>query len=149
MPDNRWHDDPSLLPALKQMMWETMSERARTVNWSEIPCEEVYPGITRQVVQGERQTLVRYIYQPESVFPQHHHPQEQVTAVLSGRIEFDVAGEVRTLTAGDVAVIPGDTPHGARVIGDEVVETLNNLSPRRDEAPGPGQSELPNSTSKS
>lgn len=136
---NDWHDDPQLLPLLKQMMWKTMAERAGAVNFREIPSEEVYPGITRQVVQGERQTLVRYVYQPGSVFPMHQHPQEQITAVLSGRIEFDVDGTVAALGAGDVAIIPGDTPHGARVIGDVVVETLNNLSPRRDQAPGPGR----------
>ena len=97
---NRWHDNPEMLPLLKRLMLETMRERASQVNWSEIPLEEVYPGITRQVVQGERQTLVRYVYQPGSVFPEHHHPQEQVTTVLSGRIEFDVAGALATLGPG-------------------------------------------------
>jgi quercetin dioxygenase-like cupin family protein len=136
---NRWHDNPEMLPLLKRLMLDTMTERARNVNWSEIPREEVYPGIMRQVVQGERQTLVRYVYQPGSVFPQHHHPQEQVTSVLTGLIEFDVAGTIATLGPGDVAIIPADTPHGARVHGDEVVETLNNLSPRREQGPGPGR----------
>ncbi len=138
-PVDRWHDDPTLLPTLKLMMWETMTERSKAVNWNEIPSEEVYPGITRQTVQGERQTLVRYVYQPGSVFPVHQHPQEQITAVLSGAIEFTVAGETATLGTGDVAIIPGDTPHGARVTGNDIVETLNNMSPRRDQAPAPEQ----------
>ncbi len=67
------------------------------------------------------------------------HPQEQITTVLSGAIEFDVDGTILTLQSGDVAIIPGDTPHGARVTGGEVVETLNNMSPRREQSPGPGQ----------
>lgn len=137
MPVNPWHDDPELLPRLKKMMWQTMAERSNTMNWNEIPIEQVYTGITRQVVQGERQTLVRYIYQPGSVFPTHQHPQEQITAVLTGEIEFDVAGAIARLGPGDIAIIPGNTPHGARVTGVKVVETLNNLSPRRDQAPGP------------
>lgn len=107
------------------------------MNWDQIPVEEVYPGITRQVVQGERQTLVRYVYQPGSVFPQHQHPQEQITAVLSGVVEFNVDGQRLVMSAGDVEVIPGDTPHGAKVLGDVAVETLNNLSPRREQSPGP------------
>jgi quercetin dioxygenase-like cupin family protein len=111
---------------------------ATRANWAEIPPEEVYPGITRQVIQGEKQTMVRYVYAPESVFPEHHHPQEQITTVLTGRIEFDIAGDTVTFGPGDVGVIPSDTPHGARVIGDETVETINTLSPRRDESPGPG-----------
>ncbi|MBX6341244.1 MAG: cupin domain-containing protein [Thermomicrobiaceae bacterium] len=114
-----------------------MGSQAESVNWADVPREEVYPGIARQAVHGERQTLVRYVYQPGAVFPVHQHPQEQVTAVLSGQIEFEVAGRRLTLGPGDVAVIPGDTPHGARVVGDAVVETLNALSPRREQGPGP------------
>ncbi len=107
-------------------------------NWTDIPAEEVYPGITRQVLHGERQTMIRYVYAPGSVFPEHHHPQEQITTVLTGQIEFTVDGHDVVFSAGDTGVIPGGTPHGARVIGDETVETINSLSPRRDAAPGPG-----------
>ncbi len=107
------------------------------INWSEIEPENVYPGITRQVVHGERQTMVRYVYAPGSVFPEHRHPQEQITTILSGEIEFTIAGASRVFRPGDTGVIPGDTPHGARVVGDQTVETINSLSPRRETAPGP------------
>ena len=108
---------------------------ARHVVWADIVSEEVYPGIARQVVDGDRQTLVRYVYQPGVVFPVHSHPEEQITAVLSGSIRFDVAGEPVTLSAGEVAVIPPNIPHGATVISDGPVETLNALSPRRSQHP--------------
>jgi quercetin dioxygenase-like cupin family protein len=108
-----------------------------SASWAELPQTEVYPGIARQAIDGERQTLVRYVYQPGSVFPEHRHPEEQITTVLSGRIQFTVNGETITLTAGDVAVIPANVPHGARVIGDLVVETFNALSPRRTAHPAP------------
>lgn len=109
----------------------------RAISWSTLPATDVYPGITRQVFDGERQTMVRYVYQPGAVFPEHHHPEEQITVVLSGEIEFTVAGEVMTLSAGQAAVIPSGTPHGACVIGNHVVETFNALSPRRDHHPAP------------
>jgi quercetin dioxygenase-like cupin family protein len=113
----------------------------QTASWSDLPVEEVYPGITRQVVNGDRQTMVRYSYQPGSVFPAHAHPQEQVTVVISGDIEFTVAGQQYRLHAGDVAVIPGGVEHGARVTGSQVVETFNALSPKRDRSPGPAEKE--------
>lgn len=112
-----------------------MSDAARTMNWRDVLEETVLPGITRAVVHGERQTIVRYRYEPDAIFPEHSHPQEQVTVVISGRIAFDVAGERRILGPGDVAVIPGGVPHGAEVIGPEVVDTINALSPRRETAP--------------
>jgi quercetin dioxygenase-like cupin family protein len=111
-------------------------------SWDRVPAEAVLPGITRWVVDGERQTLVRYRYEPGSVFPVHAHPEEQITAILSGQIEFVTAGTTQLLVAGDIAVLPGGTEHGAHVVGDEPVETLNALAPRRPHPPTfPGRPE--------
>lgn len=108
---------------------------ATHVRWSELPPETVFPGITRQTLHGARQTLVRYVYQPGAVFPVHQHPEEQITVVVSGRIRFEIAGNVVELGPGEAAVIPPDVPHGAVVVGEVVVETFNTLSPRRAAAP--------------
>jgi quercetin dioxygenase-like cupin family protein len=106
-----------------------------TVRWRDTPPEEVLPGITRRVVHGDRQSMVQYLYAPGSVFPRHAHPEEQVTLVVRGRIRFEFDDRTVALGPGEVAVIPGGVPHGARVIGDEEVETYNALSPRRDQNP--------------
>lgn len=108
---------------------------ARTLSWEEVEQSEPLPGITRQTVHGDQQSVVRYVYAPGSVFPIHQHPQEQITLVLSGTIAFTVEGERVVLGPGDVAVIPGNVPHGAVVEGDETVVTLNTMSPRRTEDP--------------
>lgn len=105
------------------------------IDWSSIEPVDVMTGVTRQTIDGANQTLVRYVYQPGAVFPVHHHPQEQITVVFSGVISFSIDNETVTLTAGEVAVIPGNCPHGACVIGDDVVETLNLLSPKRENHP--------------
>jgi quercetin dioxygenase-like cupin family protein len=102
-----------------------MDALASTWDWSEVEAFEAYPGISRQTLTGRSATLVRYIYQPGSVFPPHAHPDEQLTVVHSGVIEFEVDGRAVTLRAGQVAVIAGGVPHGARVVGDEVVVTDN------------------------
>ncbi len=103
--------------------------------WNALPTEEVLPGIARQVVHGARQSVVRYVYAPGAIFPIHAHPEEQVTVVVSGRIAFEIAGADYELGPGEVAVIPANVPHGARVVGDETVETFNALSPRRETGP--------------
>lgn len=111
-----------------------MSEPS-AIDWNAIPVEHPLDGIARQTVNGANQTLVRYIYQPGSVFPVHSHPEEQITVVLSGSIDFTVGGSALTLSAGEVTLIPSNTPHGAMVTGAEVVETLNTMSPLRTMAP--------------
>jgi quercetin dioxygenase-like cupin family protein len=107
-----------------------------TASWGDLPIEAVQPGVTRQVLSGDQQTVIHYHYAPGSVFPEHHHPQEQVTVVLSGLLEFAIAGRQHQLAPGDLIIIPGGVPHGARVLGDVPVESINTLSPRRDVHPG-------------
>ena len=106
-------------------------EPVQVARWDDLSTEVVYPGVRRQCVDAERMTVVRYTYAPGSVFPAHSHPEEQVTMVLSGEIEFDVAGATVQAGAGSVILIPSGVVHGARVLGDLEVETLNALSPRR------------------
>jgi quercetin dioxygenase-like cupin family protein len=96
-------------------------------------------------LHGASQTLVRYVYQPGSVFPIHQHPEEQITVVLSGTIDFTVDGYPVVLSAGECALIPANTPHGATVTGSVVVETLNTMSPRRSAAPEVGSTGETNS----
>ncbi len=93
------------------------------------------PGVARQTLHGERATLVRYRYAPGSVFPVHAHPEEQMTVVLRGTLVFVVDGTEIVGEPGAVIVIPGGVPHGARVVGDAEVETLNVFAPRREQAP--------------
>ena len=96
---------------------------ASVTTWESVPAVEVYPGVTRQTVSGASATVVRYSYAPGSVFPMHSHHEEQVTIIHAGRIIFTVAEDELELGAGQIAVIAGGVPHGARVVGDELVVT--------------------------
>ena len=112
-----------------------MSDVVVVVAWDDVATETVGPGIQRQTIHGERQTLVRYQYAPGSIFPVHSHPEEQITIVLSGAITFEMDDQAVTLGPGQIATIPGGVSHGASVSGSEPVETINTLSPRRASAP--------------
>lgn len=105
-----------------------MADPARVVNWDQIEASEVFPGVVRQALTSSASTIVRYTYHPGCTFPTHHHPEEQITVVHSGEIEFTVAGETVTLRAGQVAVIPGGVPHGARVTAEQTVVTDNYIA---------------------
>jgi len=111
------------------------------IDWKSVPVEHPLEGVARQTIHGASQTLIRYLYRPGSVFPIHQHPEEQITIVLSGSIDFTVAGESLTLSAGECALIPANIPHGAVVTGSEVVETLNTMSPPRTVAPRVGSTD--------
>lgn len=106
-----------------------MSEtKVSVAAWNDIEATEVYPGIVRQVVTTTDCTIIRYTYHPGCVFPVHRHPEEQLTIVHSGEIEFEIDGKMMMLRAGEIAIIPGNVPHGARVVGNEVVVTDNYIA---------------------
>jgi len=105
-----------------------MADPATVIKWDEIEATELFPGVIRQALTTATSTIVRYTYHPGCVFPVHQHPEEQVTIVHSGEIDFEVDGQPVTLRAGQVAVIPGGVPHGARVTTSEVVVTDNYIA---------------------
>ncbi len=105
----------------------------KDLRWEDVPAVSVLPGVTKQMVQGKNGMVIRYCYAPRCVFPDHRHPQEQITVVSKGALEFRVDGKPIMCTEGSLLVIPSGMVHGATVIGDETVESLNFLSPLRTE----------------
>jgi quercetin dioxygenase-like cupin family protein len=110
---------------------EASVEGKQHVCWSDLPAERVMAGVTRQRVDAQHMTVLRYRYEPGAHFPAHSHPEEQVVLVLSGEIEFMVANRPVSAAAGSMLVIPPQTVHSARVLGDTPADTINVLSPRR------------------
>jgi quercetin dioxygenase-like cupin family protein len=87
--------------------------------WSDVEQEQLNPLVQRQFIHGEQAMLTRFVISRGGVIPLHSHPNEQISYVVSGIIEFNFGnGDRRTLNAGDVLVIPGGVPHSAVVLED-------------------------------
>ena len=92
---------------------------------------EITPGLEFRPVLGER-VLVNFVhFEPNTEAPMHTHEEEQVVVVLEGKIEFDVAGEVRTLGPGEVIHAPPHVPHAARTHESSCDEMDVFAPPRR------------------
>jgi quercetin dioxygenase-like cupin family protein len=94
---------------------------ARHLNWSSIAVEHPAEGIERQMVVGEQMMICRFRFAPLLVTPQHMHPHEQMSMVVSGRVRFFVEGEERIALPGDVLHFPSNCLHGATMLDEEVV----------------------------
>lgn len=101
------------------------------IAWEATPLEQAVAGIERRRLDGQQMTLIRYTYDPGAHFPAHSHAEEQVTIVLAGAINFEIDGEITQAGPGDVIFIPGGKAHRAWVPGEEEVDTINVLAPRR------------------
>ena len=94
---------------------------AQHVNWDSIPVERPGEGIERQVVVGQQLMLCRFRFAPNLVTPEHSHPHEQMSIVVSGKVRFFVEGEERVAAPGDVLQFPAGCWHGATMMEEEVV----------------------------
>lgn len=93
----------------------------RHVRWADLAEERVTDVISRKLVTGERMMLAHVYLKKGALVPQHSHHNEQLTYILEGALEFRIGadrGEVVTVRAGEVLVIPGDVPHEALAIED-------------------------------
>ena len=84
------------------------------VQWDGLDPFEMVPGLFFQPVVGDRLMANFVRFEPHTEAPLHWHEEEQITFVLEGELEFEVAGETWMLTRGQAVVIPPNVPHGAR-----------------------------------
>lgn len=115
-------------------------QRAQHLNWSTIPVEHPAEGIERQMFVGEQMMICRFRFAPFLVMPEHSHPPEQMSLVMSGRVRFFIEGKERIAAPGDVLHFPSNCVHGATMMEEEVVlidiftplrEDFLNPDPRR------------------
>jgi len=100
---------------------ESAINGAQHVNWATVPIEHPAEGIERQMVVGQQLMICRFRFTPFLVTPEHRHPHEQMSIVVSGKVRFFVEGEERIAGPGDVLHFSSNTLHGATMMDEEVV----------------------------
>jgi len=92
---------------------------------SETTSQQV-PGITRVDLQSQELSAPgrvmiqnRVELAPEAPAIRHKHPGEEIIYVLEGTLEYDVDGVgPKTYEAGEALMVPAETPHSVRNVGD-------------------------------
>jgi quercetin dioxygenase-like cupin family protein len=72
---------------------------------------EVVPGYRARFVHSDRVTLAYWDIEAGAALPEHAHPHEQLTNVISGKFQLTIAGETHLLEPGLVAEIPPNVLH--------------------------------------
>jgi quercetin dioxygenase-like cupin family protein len=102
-------------------------------SFDQITPEEPYPGVVRRVFDGKGATVTRYDFAPGAQFPLHRHPQEQITLIQQGEVEFTVDGTPLKQSAGDFSIVDPDVEHGLKA-GPNGASILAIVTPRRKDA---------------
>ncbi len=108
-------------------------EEPQKIDWDAQEFAEVRPGIFGATVHTPQLTATLYRYGAGSEWEEHQHPQDQITQVISGAIDFVVDGQAVHMSTGQLAALPGGIPHSATVPADGPAVTLNVFTHR--EAP--------------
>jgi quercetin dioxygenase-like cupin family protein len=101
-------------------------------SWKKTDKKSLDPKLTQQVFSTGNIMLVRYVYEPGLHFPDHSHPQEQVTIVEEGVLEFKIDGENLSLKEGDICAIPPNVPHST-VVGENRAVALSIFTPVKED----------------
>ena len=99
--------------------------------WVALPPIPINEKISRRHVSGEKLMSVELTLDKGAVVPLHHHPHEQISHVISGKIEFDVAGDKRVMGPGEVVHVPSNLPHTATA--QEATVMIEVFSPPRED----------------
>ena len=83
---------------------------------------EMVPGITRRTLaQTTEAMFVEFELKAGAVLDNHHHPNHQAEYLVSGEVVMIIDGVEYPCQPGASWAIPGDVPHGVRVIVDSVI----------------------------
>lgn len=79
----------------------------------------------RQAFDDKREAIqVRVDFAPGAAFPKHSHPGTEIAYVLSGTVEYEMAGKTIRLQAGESLFIPPGAVHSAKNVASGVSAEL-------------------------
>ncbi|MBM3765680.1 MAG: cupin domain-containing protein [Acidobacteria bacterium] len=96
----------------------------RLHRWDDIAVEIMNPSFARQVVHTDRITIAKLELRKGGHVPLHHHENEQVSIVFSGKLLFHSEGRLIEVNAGEALQIPSHVPHAVDVLEDSFVFDL-------------------------
>jgi len=94
------------------------------------PAYEIAEGLFFRPVYARNISLNFVTFPPESGFPSHIHPEEQVSIVREGEMEITMAGVTKMVRPGDVIIFPPSVPHAGRTFS-RACRLIDIFSPPR------------------
>jgi len=86
-----------------------------------IPAKQLTEGISGRYLHTQNSTMGLINVDKGAVLPEHAHIHEQITHMISGKLEMVINGKIQLLETGMVTVIPSNVLHSARALTDCVI----------------------------
>ncbi|WP_223551220.1 cupin domain-containing protein [Aestuariivivens sp. NBU2969] len=92
-----------------------------THKFSDISEKVLIKGIKVKYIHTENNSIGFITIEKGSVLPPHSHFHEQITQVISGKLEMTINGITQVLEPDSITVIPSNTIHSANALTNCVV----------------------------
>ena len=103
----------------------------RLLDYATVAPRQIAPGYLGRYLHSDLLTQGRIDITAGAVVPDHSHPHEQWTLVLSGSLELTIAGAPHVLNPGQVMYIAPHERHSARAV--TACQVLDVFHPPRDD----------------
>jgi mannose-6-phosphate isomerase-like protein (cupin superfamily) len=96
----------------------------RPIRWTEHPA--IWTGEYEGASHGSGASIIFVRLEPGRPGPRlHMHPYPETFVVRRGQVDFTVGDEQVAAAAGDIVVVPADTPHRFDNGGDDLLEMMD------------------------
>lgn len=82
--------------------------------------EKMTDKVYRQYAYGANGMVARFLLEKGAFIPEHRHPNEQITHIVSGSVEVEIEGAKHRVGAGGFIIIPPNKPHSFRALEDTI-----------------------------
>ncbi|MCM1125165.1 MAG: cupin domain-containing protein [Lachnospiraceae bacterium] len=99
---------------------------------ADIDAQEGGAGVERKILAyADEIMVVQNHFKEGAVGALHHHPHTQVTYVVSGQFEFEIAGEKKIVNPGDSMLKRDGVEHGCVCLKEGIL--LDIFTPMRED----------------
>jgi quercetin dioxygenase-like cupin family protein len=112
--------------------------------WKDLDAKDSMTYLEQRVMSTDRLSIVRCVYRKGGDFPEHFHPQQQITIIEEGALIFEISGNTVEVGQGQMIAIEPFVRHATRLAdGYERVVALNlflrETAPARATGPSNGK----------
>jgi unsaturated pyranuronate lyase len=86
------------------------------IDVADMPTGGPLPGWKGRFWRSENMSFAHYATDAGSLIHEHHHPNEEVWAVIEGQLEVTIDGATQVAGSGRVAVVPSNARHSVKAL---------------------------------
>lgn len=88
-----------------------MSEQYKSQKMSELVAYQKGSVVSRTLINKTAGTVTFFAFDKDQGLSEHKAPYEALVTILDGEAEVKIAGKLNIVKAGELIVLPADTPH--------------------------------------